>query len=106
MRTKLAGLVAIAFMGFGASALAADMPPVGQKKCGSCHAVDRKVLGPAFKDVAAKYRGKKDAEAVIAKNIKAGGAFGWNFGAMPPRGLGANDDEVSSMAKFIVGLAK
>ncbi len=106
MNPKFASLVAIAGVAFATSALAADMPAAGQKKCGSCHAVDHKVVGPAFKDVAAKYQGKKDAEALIAKSIKTGGAFGWNLGAMPPRGLGASDGDVEAMAKFIAGLAK
>lgn len=106
MKTRLASLAAIAGVAFAASALAADMPAAGQRKCGSCHAVDHKMVGPAFKDVAAKYQGKKDPEALISKSIKTGGAFGWNLGAMPPRGLGASDDDVSAMARFIAGLAK
>lgn len=106
MKTVLASLVATAGLAFAGSALAVALPAVGQQKCGSCHAVDHRVVGPAFKDVAAKYKGKKDAAALIAKSIKTGGSFGWNFGAMPPRGLGASDADVDTMAKFIVGLAK
>jgi cytochrome c len=98
--TAIAGLIA------AGSAFAVDLPPVGQKKCATCHAVDHKVVGPAFMDVSKKYKGKKNAEALITKSIKTGGSFGWNFGKMPPRGLGANDQEVATMAKFIAGLSK
>ncbi len=106
MKTVLATLVATIGLALAGSALAVDMPAVGQHKCGSCHAVDHKMVGPAFKDVAAKYKGKKDAAALIAKNIKAGGAFGWKIGAMPPRGLGASDADVDTMSQFIVSLDK
>lgn len=106
MKTVLATLVATAGVALGGSALAADMPAVGQHECGACHAVDHKVVGPAFKDVAAKYKNNKDAADVIAKSIKTGGAFGWHLGAMPPRGLGASDADADTMAKFIAGLAK
>jgi cytochrome c len=106
MKTVLATLIATAGFALAGSALAAAMPAVGQQKCGACHAVDHKVVGPAFKDVAAKYKGKKDAAELIAKSIKTGGSFGWKYGAMPPRGLGASDADVDTMSKFIAGLDK
>jgi cytochrome c len=106
MKNVLGILVATAGLTLAGSALAVDLPAAGQQKCAACHAVDHKVVGPAFKDVAAKYKGKKDAEATIASHIKSGGSFGWNLGAMPPRGLGASDADVNVMAKFIVGLNK
>ena len=84
------------------NALAVDMPQEGKAKCGACHAVDKKVVGPAFKDVAAKYAGKADAEKTLIANITKGGAFGWKNGGMPPKGAGATDAEIQSMAKFIL----
>ncbi len=104
MKSIIASLIAFAGLMAAGSAVAVDLPPVGQKKCATCHAVDKAVVGPAFKDVAAKYKGKKNAKDLIAASIKAGGSFGWNRGKMPPRGLGATDDEVAVMAKFIAGL--
>lgn len=103
--TVLIFLASTTFAAVG-TALAVDMPAAGQKKCGTCHAVDHKVVGPAFKDIAAKYKGKKNAEELIVKSIKTGGSFGWKNGTMPPRGLGATDDEAAAMGKFIVSLAK
>jgi cytochrome c len=105
MKTVLASVAAIAAFALATPALA-GMPAIGTQKCGTCHAVDHKVMGPAFKDVAAKYKGKKDAVALIEKSIKTGGSFGWKYGAMPPRGLGANDQDVETMAKYIASLAK
>ncbi len=106
MKKLIASIIATAGLTAAGSAFAVDLPPVGQKKCATCHAVDHRVVGPAFKDVSAKYKGKKNAVALISTSIKTGGSFGWNFGKMPPRGLGANDQEVATMAKFIAGLSK
>ncbi len=106
MKSILVSLAAIAGLMAAGAASATDLPPVGQKKCASCHTVDKKLVGPAFKDVSAKYKGKKNAQALIATSIKTGGSFGWNLGKMPARGLGATDEEVAVMSKFIAGLAK
>jgi cytochrome c len=106
MKSIIVRMSAIAALAAAGSALAVDLPPAGKKNCATCHAVDHKVVGPAFMDVSKKYKGKKNAVALITKSIKTGGSFGWNFGKMPPRGLGANDEEVATMAKFIAGLAK
>ncbi|HKB59217.1 MAG TPA: c-type cytochrome [Gallionellaceae bacterium] len=106
MKSIIVSLMATAGLAASGAALAVDLPPAGQKNCAACHAVGQRVVGPAFMDVSRKYKGKKNAVATITKHIKSGGSFGWNYGVMPPRGLGANDAEVATMAKFIVGLAK
>ncbi len=106
MKSTLLLFLASTTLAAAGTALAVDMPAAGQKKCATCHAVDHKAVGPAFKDVAAKYKDKKNAEELILKSIKTGGSFGWKYGTMPPRGLGATDDEAATMAKFIVSLAK
>jgi cytochrome c len=86
------------------SAMAVDMPKEGKAKCGACHTVEKKMVGPAWKDVAAKYAGKPDAEKTLVANITKGGEFGWKLGKMPPKGMGATDAEIQSLAKFILGL--
>lgn len=97
-------VIAIATLWTAGTALAVEMPVAGKAKCGGCHAIDRKVVGPAWKDVAAKYAGKKDAQKTLIANINKGGAFGWKMGVMPPKGGSANDDEIQLLAKFIIGL--
>lgn len=52
--------------------------------CSACHMVDKKVIGPSYKDVAAKYRGNADAPALLAKKIKDGGVGTWGQIPMPP----------------------
>ena len=86
------------------SAGAVEMPKEGKLKCGGCHTIDRKMVGPAWNDVAKKYAGKAGAEKTLIANITKGGEFGWKMGKMLPRGMGASDDEIKSLAKFILKL--
>lgn len=95
--------VAAALMVAG-SAMATDMPAVGKAKCGACHAIDKKVVGPAWIDVAKKYKGDANAASKIAANITKGGEFGWKMGKMLPKGMGATDAEIKSLSEFIAGL--
>lgn len=88
------------------ASLAADLPAAGKAKCGTCHAIDKKVIGPSYMDISAKYKGDKDAAAKIAANVTKGGSFGWKMGVMPAKGMAANDAEIKSMSEYIAGLAK
>ncbi len=54
-----------------------------QKTCMACHAVDRKLVGPSYKDVAAKYAGQKDAATLLADKIVKGGVGVWGPVPMP-----------------------
>ena len=52
--------------------------------CAACHSVDKKIVGPAYVDVAAKYKGDKNAQAMLAKKVKDGGSGVWGQIPMPP----------------------
>ena len=105
MKSLFVSMVATAGLVIAGSALAApEMPAVGKAKCGACHAVDHKLVGPAYTDVAKKYASDKDAIAKITASVNKGGQFGWKLGTMPPKGLGANDADIKIMATFIAGL--
>ena len=52
--------------------------------CAACHAIDKKVVGPAYQDVAAKYKGDKDALAKLTDKVKKGGSGVWGPIPMPP----------------------
>jgi len=54
-----------------------------KKNCLACHAVDKKLVGPSYKDVAAKYAGQKDASAKLAEKIQKGGVGVWGQIPMP-----------------------
>jgi len=69
--------------------------------CLACHAVDKKLVGPAYKEVAAKYRGQKDAEKVLAEKVKKGGVGVWGQIPMPPNAA-VPDAEVNTMVKWIL----
>lgn len=104
MKTILISMVASVGLMVAGSALAVDMPAAGKAKCGACHSIDNKMVGPAWKDVAKKYKGDKAAASKIAANVAKGGAFGWKMGNMPPKGMGATDAEIKSLSEFIAGL--
>ncbi len=106
MKSVIVSMVATASLIIAGSALAADMPAAGKAKCGACHTVDKKGVGPSFKDISAKYKGDTEAVSKIAASITKGGAFGWKLGVMPPKGMGANDAEIKAMSEYIAGLAK
>jgi cytochrome c len=106
MKSIIVSMVATASLIIAGSALAVDLPAGGKAKCGACHSVDKKGVGPSFMDISAKFKGDKEAVSKIAASITKGGSFGWKLGAMPPKGMGANDAEIKSMSEFIAGLAK
>jgi cytochrome c len=73
------------------------------KNCLACHSVDNKVVGPAFKVVAAKYAGDKGAAATLATKIIAGGGGVW--GAIPmPANPQVKDAEAKKLVAWILGL--
>lgn len=63
----------------------ADAAASAQKAgCLACHSMDKKLVGPAFKDVAAKYKGQGDAVAKLTDKVRKGGAGNWGQIPMPP----------------------
>jgi len=71
--------------------------------CLVCHAIDKKVVGPAWKDVAAKYRGDAGAEARMMEKIAKGGSGVWGSIAMPPNPRLSEADR-QALAKFVLSL--
>ncbi len=79
----------------------ADMALATSKNCMACHAVDKKLLGPAYKDVAAKYAGQKDAVDKLAIKIMKGGSGVW--GAIPmPANAQVNEAEAKKLAAWVL----
>lgn len=71
-----------------------------QKACIACHAVDKKLVGPSYKEVAAKYKGKKDAEAKLTQSILKGSAGTWGQIPMPPNRV--SDAEAKTLARWVL----
>ena len=87
------------------NAMAVNMPELAkQNKCTACHAIDKKVVGPAWMDVAKKYKGDKKAEAMLIAKVKQGGKGVWGPTPRPPQP--AKDADVKELVKFILALAK
>ncbi len=81
----------------------ANMELAQKSGCTSCHAVDKKIVGPSYKDVAAKYKGNKDAEALLAEKVKKGGSG--TFGPVPmPPNAAVKDDDVKTLVKWILAM--
>src|SRR5258707_13827597 len=84
--------------------LAADAQALlKEKACLSCHTVDKKLVGPSYQEVAAKYKSRKDAEAYLTKKIKEGSTGAWGPIPMPPNGT-AGDDDAKTLAQYILTL--
>ena len=72
--------------------------------CLDCHSIDKKVLGPAYKDVAAKYKGDKSAEAKLVAKVKAGGSGVWGPMPMPANSPQVKDEDIKTIVQWILAL--
>jgi cytochrome c len=78
----------------------ADEALAKSKNCMACHAIDKKLVGPAYKDVAAKYKGDAKAPAMLATKIKAGGKGTWGEIPMPPNNV--TPEEAAKLAAWVL----
>jgi cytochrome c len=102
MKLLFAISAACAALAVPASALAQDAAKLAQQKaCLACHSVDKKVVGPSFKEIAVKYRTDKNAEAAMIKKIREGGVGAWGQVPMPPNTT-VNAKEAQILAKWIL----
>ncbi len=72
------------------------------KGCMACHQVAVKVVGPAYKDVAAKYKGTAGALDTLVAKVKAGGSGNWGQIPMPPQGATSTDEELKTIVKWVL----
>jgi len=99
MKAIYVALLAVAGVAVAGHA-AADEALAKAKNCLSCHAVDKKLVGPSYKDVAAKYKGDAGAVAKLAAKIKTGGKGTWGEIPMPPNNV--TDDEAKKLAAWVL----
>ena len=96
-------LVVAALAALASNAAFANAELAKNKNCLACHAIDTKLVGPAYKEVAAKYKGDKSAEAKLAKKIREGGSGVW--GAIPmPANPQVSEAESVTLAKWVLSL--
>ena len=91
------GMLTIAAPAFASQQLAKD------KNCLACHALDKKLVGPSYKDIAAKYKGDKNAQAVLVKKVRDGGVGVWGQIPMPANPQ-VNEQEAQALVKWVLSM--
>ena len=81
----------------------ADEALLKKHNCVACHQIDKKVVGPAYKDVAKKYKGQKDVAVKLAEKVKKGGQGAWGSVPMPPNPA-VPDADIKKMVAYILSL--
>jgi cytochrome c len=94
-----AGLLASAGNALASEALAKKY------NCFTCHAIDKKVIGPSYQEVAAKYKGDPGAEAKLVAKVKNGGAGTWGQIPMPPN-ASVPDADIKALVKWVLSTKK
>lgn len=102
MKKYAAALAAFGLVAVAAPALA-DEALAKKYACTACHAIDKKLVGPAYKDVAAKYKGDAKAEAKLAEKVKKGGSGVWGQVPMPPNS-NVPDADVAKLVKWVLSV--
>ncbi len=101
MKSSLLLVIALSALASTPAMADAGLDLAKAKNCMACHAVANKVVGPAYKDVAAKYAGQKDAEAKLVAKVIKGGSGTW--GAVPmPANAQVNEAEAHTLVKWVL----
>lgn len=98
-RYLLAALGALA----AATPALASLELAQKNACTACHAVDKKLVGPAYKEVAAKYKGDAKAEAALFDKVKKGSVGVWGQIPMPPNAH-VKDEDIKTLVKWVLSL--
>ncbi|MBC7859174.1 MAG: c-type cytochrome [Burkholderiaceae bacterium] len=98
-RSLLVGALVVS--AFTSQAAMANEALAKSKNCMACHAVASKLVGPAYKDVAAKYAGQKDAEAKLVQKVLKGGSGAWGAMAMPANPQ-VTEAEAHTLVKWVL----
>lgn len=102
---KLIAAALIAATALVATNAMANADLAKKSNCLACHTADKKLVGPAYQEVAKKYAGQKDAEAKLIAKVKAGGKGAWGEVPMPPN-ANVKDEDIKTLVKWILAGAK
>ena len=101
MKPLIAALVASTGLAWS-TAQAQDAEALYKKNgCTVCHAVDTRIVGPSLKEISAKYKGDKGAEAKLAEKVKKGGVGVWGQVPMPPNAA-VKDEDIKAIVHWIL----
>ena len=101
MKRIIPGIAVIALLSAGPAFANEEL--LKKNGCVACHSVDKKLVGPGYKEVSAKYKGNAKAAAMLAEKIKKGGQGAWGPIPMPPN-PNVSDADLQAMVKFILAL--
>lgn len=104
MKSVLASAV-IAVSMLSAAPAFANKDLATKNACMACHAVDKKLVGPAYQDIAKKYAGDATAQAKLETKVKKGGSGVWGPVPMPPN-VAVKDEDIKTLVKWILDGAK
>lgn len=109
MKNKVIGFgLSLALVASGPLFAAEGLELAKASGCLACHAVDKKVVGPAWQDVAAKYKGDAGARDALIAKVKAGGKGNWNEVTggvpMPPYSPRVADADIEKLVDFVLSL--
>ncbi|MES9944594.1 MAG: c-type cytochrome [Candidatus Thiodiazotropha sp.] len=99
----LAASTTVVSLGAVATASADPVALATQRGCMACHQVETKVVGPAYKEVAAKYKGQEDAVEMLSAKVKAGGSGVWGPVPMPPNAH-VSDEDIKVIVEWVMTL--
>ena len=104
MKKTILAAAALTLMAAGAAH--ADQNLATQSGCMACHQMDAKVVGPAYKEVAAKYKDQEGAVDMLTEKVIAGGVGTWGQVPMPPKGGRADvsDEDIRKVVEWILTL--
>lgn len=95
------GLIALAL--FSLPAKADDMPELAKaRNCATCHAIEKKIVGPSWLKISKRYQGNKEAHQLLVSKIRMGGSGMWGSMPMPPQTVSI--DEAEKLVGFILNL--
>jgi cytochrome c len=103
MKLAFVTIAGAALLAAGAAQAQSAEDLLKKSGCTACHANDKKLVGPAYKDVAAKYKGDAKAAAMLAAKVKKGGAGVWGQVPMPPNANVA-DADIGKMIAYVLAL--
>jgi cytochrome c len=98
-RAMMTSMIGIAV--FVAPGAHASQELANKNGCIACHAVDKKLVGPSFKEIADKYKADKGAEGKLAEKVKKGGVGVWGQVPMPPNAQ-VKDEDIQVLVKWIL----
>lgn len=104
MKVLLMTVAAAGSLMLAGTVAAADAAEALAQKSGclACHSVSQKVLGPSYKDVAAKYKGDKTAEAKLIEKVKKGGSGTWGPIPMPANSPQVKDEDIKTIVVWVL----